>query len=194
MFDQLMPVFGVAVALGADAFSVALGLGITGVTRVLRLRFVLVVAALHVIMPLAGLFIGSAVGGLLGKWATMAGAAVLAFIGILMIRKGFEREKPVKISEARKVLEKENLGRRLDTWPAVLLLGLSVSIDALTVGFSLGTTHVPVAVTVLIMGTVAGMMTALGWISGRYSGGLLGNWAQVCGGVILAVLAVKMLV
>lgn len=188
-------VLAVAVALGADAFSIALGLGLSGAERRFRIRFVLVVGLLHVVMPLIGLVVGAVVGQFLGKWAAIAGALVLAFIGIQMLHKGLERGKEeVMPFDLSRLNRKESWLKGLSSeWGAVLVLGISVSIDALTVGFGLGTVQVPIPVTVATMGTVAGLMTALGWLGSRYLSAVVGQRAQVLGGLILTLLAIKML-
>lgn len=191
MTANLLPVFAVAVALGADAFSVALGLGMTKTSRTFRIRFVLTVAALHVIMPLLGLMVGQAAGTYLGRWATALGALVLAFIGMQMLHKGMQtRNKPEPLET--KPAEKKTNRFEAKGWGGVLLLAVSVSIDALTVGFGLGALHTPIPLTVALTGSIAGLMTALGWLGGRFSGGLLGHRALLFGGVILVVIAIKM--
>ena len=72
-------------------------------------------------------------------------------------------------------------------------MGTSVSIDALTVGFSLGTFKMPVFITVMIMGIIAAIMSLLGFLGGRMFSRLVGSYAQMAGGIVLAVLAVKLL-
>ncbi|MGE5423703.1 MAG: manganese efflux pump, partial [Ignavibacteriales bacterium] len=68
-FNSMISVLAVAVALGADAFSVALGLGLSGVPRSFKIKFVVTVAVFHVIMPLVGLYVGLTAGNLFGRWA-----------------------------------------------------------------------------------------------------------------------------
>lgn len=188
----MLSVFAVAIALGADAFSIALGLGLSGTTRNFKIRFVVVVAVLHVIMPLVGLELGAVAGQFLGKWAAVIGAVVLAFIGLQMLKNGFESEKPVSLREARQKLNKKS-DQSFTGWTALIVLGLSVSIDALTVGFGLGTARVPILYTVITTGFFAGLMTAFGWLGARYFSEVIGRRAQIFGGLILTVLAVKML-
>ncbi|MGI6551221.1 MAG: manganese efflux pump MntP family protein [Syntrophomonadales bacterium] len=192
--NNMIGVFAVAVALGLDAFSVALGLGLSGVSRSYRTRFVGTVAALHVIMPLLGLYLGLAAGSFMGKWAAIVGALVLAFIGFQMIREGLgSYETTAKFGEAREKLFNKRPEVSLGGWSSVLVLGLSVSVDALAVGFGLGTTKVPILYTVITTGIVAGIMTALGWLGGRYFSELIGKRAQAAGGILLILMAIKML-
>lgn len=191
--NDMLAVFAVAIALGADAFSVALGLGLAGVSNLFKKRFVAIVAILHVIMPLLGLELGIVAGTFLGKWASIIGAVVLAFIGIQMIRKGLVKEESFSFQEARGKLFNNNDHKEASGWIGEIILGLSVSIDALTVGFGLGTTKVPIVYTVITTGLVAGAMTALGWLGARFFSEFTGKRAQAFGGVVLTLLAVKML-
>lgn len=184
-FNSMISVLAVAVALGADAFSVALGLGLSGVPRSFKTKFVVTVAVFHVVMPLVGLYVGLTAGNLFGRWAAIIGAIVLAFIGFEMLRKGFEKEEQAN--------QQSKDSRNMTGWGAIAVLALSVSVDALAVGFGLGTARVPIPYTVAIMGTVAGIMTGLGWIAAKYSSELLGRRAQAVGGIILTILAIKML-
>lgn len=193
--NNILSVLAVAVALGADAFSVALGLGLSGVSRNFKVRFVGTVAVFHVIMPLLGLYIGLTAGNILGRWAAIIGAVVLAFIGFQMLRKGLEDEERSNMDGARTKLasQKAEAARGMSGWAAIAVLALSVSVDALAVGFGLGTTQVPIVYTVVTMGSVAGIMTGLGWIGAKYSSEILGRRAQAVGGIILTILAIKML-
>ncbi len=192
--NNMVGVFAVAVALGLDAFSVALGLGLSGASRSFRTRFIGTVAAMHVVMPLLGLYLGLAAGSFLGKWAAIVGALVLAYIGFQMIREGLgSYETTASFGEAREKLFKKGPEVSLGGWLSVLVLGLSVSVDALAVGFGLGTTKVPILYTVMTTGIVAGVMTGLGWLGGRYFSELVGKRAQAAGGILLILMAVKML-
>ncbi len=193
MYEQIVTIILVAVVLGMDAFSLSLCMGLQGVTRKYEAKFISVVAVLHVIMPLVGLSLGVVVGKLLGLWAAWVGALILAYIGLDFLRNGYRELKPQSFSfkANEEVFCAEQSGVN-DSWQAILLLGVSVSIDALTVGFSLGTLQMPVLFTVIIMGFMAGIMTLLGFIGGRVFSRVVGSYAQIIGGIILLVLAVKL--
>lgn len=183
----------VAVALGTDAFSLAAGLGMGGLKKRLAIFFSSIVGLLHVLMPLAGLYLGLFLGRLMGRLAAVVGALVLASMGFLMLWEA--------LSEHR---EKEGFGGRvLRAVPgrgvaqgvtAIVLLAGSVSLDALSVGFGLGALQASLPLTVLIMGGVAGSMTAAGFVLGRRAGHWLGDKAEAMGGLILMGIGFKMLV
>lgn len=192
MLEQWLTILLVAVVLGVDAFSLSMGMGIRGVSDTYERRFSLLVGVFHIIMPLIGLNLGLVAGKFLGIWAGRLGAVILAYIGFDMLRKAYleTREKPVSFSKARMAAEPEAEGE--EGTVSLLLLVTSVSMDALTIGFSLGTVQMPIFYTVCIMGIVAGAMTYAGFKGGRVFSRVVGSYAQFAGGIILLGLAVKM--
>ncbi|QGU00719.1 hypothetical protein SYNTR_2125 [Candidatus Syntrophocurvum alkaliphilum] len=195
MHEQLVTIIIIAVILGADAFSLSLGMGLKGVTRSYEFKFAAIVAAFHVAMPLIGLNLGMVAGNLLGQWAAWIGALILAYIGFDMFRKGFNEIRPqsFKFSEAKSILDVDVKDTK-NNWVGIFILAGSVSVDALTVGFSLGTAQMPIAITVIIMGLVAGIMTILGFRGARIFSRIIGSYAQLIGGIILLALAVMMVI
>ncbi|MEN6324947.1 MAG: manganese efflux pump [Syntrophomonas sp.] len=195
MYEQIITVSIVALVLGMDAFSLALGMGLKGVSRSYERKFSATVAVLHVLMPLLGLKLGLVAGNFLGIWATRLGALVLAWLGTDMCIKAYRDKKTTvfKFSQGREkfgIVDKNYS----EKWAAIAVLAISVSIDALTAGFSLGTLKMPILFTVILTGMVAGSMTLLGFAGGKISGRLLGTYAQILGGVVLIGLAIKFLI
>lgn len=145
-------------------------------------------------VPLIGLNLGLVVGKFLGVWASRLGAVILAYIAVDFIIKGYRESRPrsYTFKEGKSIITQTNDSYR-ENWGNMLLLGISVSIDALTVGFSLGTFKMPIFITVIIMGMVAAIMTLLGFLGGRMFSRLVGSYAQMAGGLVLAALAIKLL-
>jgi len=177
----------VSIALGIDAFSVAIGIGLAGIKRKDFILVSLVVTAFHIFMPLVGLSLGSYLGQIAGPMASTIGALVLLAIGgstiwgsLRGLRDG-EGHGPEK--------------RLVDiTNPiSLVLMAASVSLDALTVGFGLGTLQVHLLLTVLTMGVVAGAMTAGGLQFGKRLNSTFGEKAEIFGGIILILLGIKFL-
>jgi putative Mn2+ efflux pump MntP len=169
-----------AVALGTDAFSMCLGLGMTGVNRRQIIVVSFTVLAFHVIMPLIGWFAGEIVGSLLGRAASIAGALILIYLGAKMVYSAWKGDGDMNNRDA------------LVTTGGMLLLAASVSMDALSVGFSLGTQNVDLPLTVSVIGIVAGIMTGAGLILGRFVGNRVGERAVGFGGVLLVGIGVKL--
>jgi putative Mn2+ efflux pump MntP len=190
---DIMTIILVAIVLGADSFSLALGMALRGVSPHYEYKFSATVGLFHIIMPLIGLNIGLAAGNLLGVWASRVGALVLVGLGVDMLLKGYRSSRPrsYKFSQGKEMM-KDNGNSGQEGWTAILLLATSVSIDALTVGFSLGTFKMPILLTVILMGIIAGSMTLLGFKGGKLFGRLMGSYAQMAGGIVLVLLALKM--
>lgn len=191
MLEQFVTVAIIAVVLGMDAFSLAFGLGLKGVSSRYELKFSSLVALFHVVMPLIGLYTGIVVGRFLGVWAQRLGALVLIYIGVNFLIKGFKDIKPQRYSfkEAAWWQARPEINGVNNIW----LLTASVSMDALAVGFGLGTFQMPLLVTVLTMGSIAGLLTWCGFLGGRLLNRLVGSYAQMIGGLVLIALAVKLL-
>lgn len=174
-----------------DAFSLALGLGLKGVSYRYEFKLCILVALFHVLMPLIGLYLGIVAGRFLGIWAQRLGAVILAYIGVSFLVKGYQEVRPQAYSFH------EGSGIRLPTgaktYGSIWLLSASVSVDALSVGFGLGTFQMPLLLTVLTIGSVAGLMTWLGFLGGRFFSRITGSYAQIAGGLVLIALAGKLL-
>lgn len=169
-----------AMALGTDAFSMCLAIGLTGVRRSQILLISITVLVFHIAMPLSGWYVGELVGNLLGNVAAVIGASILIFLGVRMLRDVIKKdsENPPRIMV-------------INTW-GLLLLAASVSMDALSVGFTLGTQKVNLMLAVGVFGLVAGIMTFGGLCLGRLLGRVAGERAQLVGGLILVGIGIKL--
>jgi len=169
-----------AVALGTDAFSLCVGIGLAGVNRRQITLISVTVLLFHILMPLTGWVVGEFAGSMLGRAASIIGSLILVYLGMRMVwstwRNGGEPEPNVV---------------RFSFW-GLILLGASVSLDALSVGFPLGTPQVNLLLTAGIIGIVAGAMTAGGLVFGRFLGSWVGEKAQFLGGLILVGIGVKL--
>ena len=186
-------IVAVAVALGTDAFSLALAIGLVGIRKRLILRLSVVVALFHIFMPLGGLVIGQTLGQMLGRLARTVGALVLIWLGGRMLYTAYRpAAQCFTFAEARRMLGRNRLpaGVSLHGW-GLYALALSVSLDALSVGFSLGTVEAQVGLTVLVIGCVAGVMTGSGLLLGRSVGFWLGKRAEILGGLALALIGMR---
>lgn len=185
----------VAIALGADAFSLSLAIGLTGIRKSLALHLSLVVAVFHVVMPLCGMRLGQALGSILGGYASGIGAFVLIGLGGRMLYQVYR--PPIQhfpLGEARKALFQNNITTSSPyNGLGIYMLAASVSLDALSVGVSLGTIGTDLFITVLIIGATAGLMTGIGLILGSMMGTRLGDKAELLGGLALLLIGVKLL-
>ncbi len=114
--------------LALDTFALAAALGMAGLESRDRLRVTLVFTAFEAGMPIAGMLIGSVAGAFLGAWAGYGGIAFLFVAGLLLLRPG--KEESDETGRLRLLAHARGL--------AILDLGLSISVDELTVGLSAG--------------------------------------------------------
>ncbi|GBF35651.1 hypothetical protein DCCM_4780 [Desulfocucumis palustris] len=169
-----------AVALGSDAFSMCLAIGITGVGKRQMFLISFTVLIFHIIMPLAGWYVGELAGRYIGNAAAIVGASILIFLGVKMLRDVIKKDP----ENAPKIA-------LVNTW-GLLLLAASVSMDALSVGFTLGTQKVNLIMAAGVFGLVAGLMTFGGLGLGRLLGRVAGERAQLAGGLILIGIGIKL--
>jgi len=193
---NLVWVVAVATALGADAFSLALAIGLAGIRKSMMVRLSLVIAVFHVFMPLGGMVLGQALGTILGQFAGLIGASVLIVLGGRMLYKVYRpTTETFSFGEAREAIFYKNLSNNSSlNGYGIYILAASVSLDALSVGFTLGTIRSDIFMTVMIMGLIAGLMTGMGLILGRIMGTRLGDKAELLGGLALFLIGIKLLV
>ncbi|WP_025696642.1 manganese efflux pump MntP family protein [Paenibacillus forsythiae] len=173
-WGQIVTIAIMALALGMDAFSLGVGIGMRGIRLLHVLQMSLLVAFFHVLMPLLGLVAGSYIGHLLGRVAGIAAGALLVALGGHMVLGSFRTG--------------ENGGMRsVDhrTLWGMLLISLSVSIDSFSVGVSLGVFVSNVLLTVLAFGACGGLMSISGLLLGRRVSRGLGEYGEALGGAIL---------
>lgn len=168
-----------AVALGSDAFSVCLGLGLAAGPRTWKTGlFVLTVAALHVVLPLAGWYLGRSLSLILARYTVYVGAAVLLLLGCRLLGQALgPREAPPSLPAGP---------------VALFLLAVSVSLDSLPAGLVLSSRSYSLVPALALIGLTAGLMTALGFLAGRRLGLAAGPRAQALGGLVLVLLGVKL--
>ena len=136
---QLLISAGLLLPLALDTFALAAALGLAGLERRDRLRVALVFMVFEAGMPIAGVLVGRAAGSLIGGWAGYGGIAFLLVAGFLLLRPGHgeddERRRLRLLAHARGL--------------AIIDLGLSISVDELTVGLSAGLLGLSIALTVI---------------------------------------------
>ncbi|MDQ2806133.1 MAG: manganese efflux pump MntP family protein [Chloroflexota bacterium] len=172
-------------ALGLDTLAVALGLGLGGLPRSRWVRVGLVFALFEGGMPVVGLLIGGSLSTMLGDVAGIAAGLILIGLGGLSIREALGEADDAADEAAARVARA--LDRRL------LLTGLTVSLDELAVGFSLGVLRVPLGPALGYIALQAFALTALGLALGSRLGARLGPRAELASGAVLALLGLALL-
>jgi len=178
MAGEIVTIFIMAAALGMDAFSVGLGMGMYN----LRLRKIfqigITIGIFHVWMPLVGLLAGKFLSVTFGSVATLCGGLLLLLLGLQMIWSSFKQESD-------KVITPAGFG--------LILFALSVSLDSFSVGLSLGIFGAKTVLVLLCFGVAATVQTWAGLLLGRKVQGWIGAYSEALGGAILLAFGCKLL-
>jgi putative Mn2+ efflux pump MntP len=166
--------------LSLDTFAVAAALGIAQLPANRRLRISLLFTAFEAGMPMVGLLVGAAAGAALGTGADYLAIAGLIGLGGYML---FSRDNDDKRTD---LLTKTQ-------GPAMLSLGLAISLDELAIGFSLGLLRVPLLPAIVLIATQAFIATQLGLRLGARVGERFRENAERVAGVALIVLGLGLL-
>ncbi|MBM7652705.1 manganese efflux pump MntP [Neobacillus cucumis] len=178
MIGELITLIIMALALGMDAFSVGLGMGMYNL-RLKRIFYIgLTIGLFHVLMPLLGLLAGKFLSEKFGTFATIIGGLLLIVLGVQMILSTLKKEESKAITPA-------GFG--------LLLFGLSVSLDSFSVGLTLGIYGAKTFMVLFCFGIVAAVQTWAGLLLGRKVQGWLGTYSEALGGTILLGFGLKLL-
>lgn len=175
----------VGLAMDATAVSAARGCAAGAV----RTRDVLRVAALfggfQALMPGIGWFVGESLGSAVSAWDHWIAFGLLGAIGGKMLweaRGGADRTSPVPSAEAD-----------LFATRVLVLLAIATSIDALAAGITLPMLGAPLLFSLVSIGVITAVLSALGMLLGQRFGGMLGRRLDVFGGLVLVGLGTKIL-
>jgi len=172
----------IAIGLGMDAFSVAVGVGASLGTvswgAVFRLSFCF--GLFQFLMPVAGWVAGVPVANIIAGYDRWIAFGLLSLVGGKMIIELFTGEANVHTADPTKGL-------------TVMILSLATSIDALAVGFSFALLQIPVIYPSIVIGIVAFIMTMCGILFGEKLGVIFGKRLGALGGLLLIGIGVKIL-
>ena len=182
---DIKDVFIVGIALAMDALGVTLSIGLSkGVSRRRKIGFILSFAFFQFLFFLIG-----GVGGFLFETYITAipnliGGIAIGIVGILMIKEGIEND-----AKEEGLLVKNYM---------FLVLGVSVSIDALVIGFTSFKEGVKYGI-IILDSTLSGLITLIICTTGFYicryirKIDFISRYADFFGGIILIVFALEMI-
>jgi putative Mn2+ efflux pump MntP len=175
----LLKMFVLVLSLGIDTLLISTSLGVIKTKG--KLKIAVVFACAEAIMPLIGLFIGKGAGQLIGNWASLIGGLLLIGVAIWLIF--FEDEDE----------DEEKLERNLIGW-TLIMTALSISLDELAVGFSIGLVGVPVALTIFLIALQAFFFTFMGLTFGSKFKPYMGEWSEKIAGIVLGLLGLWIII
>ncbi len=141
-----------------------------------RLRVTVLFTAFEALMPLVGVAAGVLVGEVVHGWARWIAAAILVGAGLLMLFGRDDERSVARLAGSSGWLQ--------------LVLGLSISIDEVAIGFSLGLLGLPVWLVCIVTGAQALVACQVGLRIGHAIGEGLREGAERAAGVALVGLAV----
>lgn len=178
MVGEIVTLSIMAFALGMDAFSVGLGMGMFNLHLRQIFKIGITIGLFHVWMPLLGMMAGRFLSDQFGAFAGYAGGVLLLVLGVQMIWSSFK-------SDEGSAMTPVGFG--------LFIFALSVSLDSFSVGLTLGIYKAKAIAVLICFGIAATILTWAGLILGRKVQGLLGQYSEALGGSILMAFGIKLL-
>lgn len=176
--------FLIALALSLDAFGVALAIGFSNNINIKnKLIFILSFGFFQFLFS----FLGSYIGILFNKYITsvpeIIGGALIIIVGSMMLKEGFEKKKNESI-----LIKPEMF----------VILGVSVSIDAAVIGFTIFNSianNLIILKYTLFIGIVTLIMSSVAFLIAKILKRIevLSEYADYVGGAILILFGLKMI-
>jgi putative Mn2+ efflux pump MntP len=179
MLDILL----ISFSLAMDCFAVSIAAGsTTNKPKILdSLKIGLFFGLFQALMPLIGWFIGFSFKEIIENIDHWIAFLLLAAIGIKMLYEAFKNKDNRKKNDITRM-------------PVLLILSVATSIDALVVGISLPLLNVPLYLAIILIGSFAFLFSVTGYFLGRKIGKVIGNKAEILGGLILIGIGIKILI
>lgn len=179
---SVLEILSLAIALSIDAFAVTLSASATGTVTDGRAAFRLWFhfGLFQFLMPVLGWTAGLALAPVIAAVDHWVAFALLVAVGLRMIQGAFRDAEEADTRDPSRGL-------------TLMALAVATSIDALAVGLSMALLDTAILWPSLVIGTVTGSVCALAVYLGRRFHTHLGSKAEIAGGVILVVIAFRIL-
>ena len=158
-----------AFVLSLDSFRVSLGLGALRMTVMRRVQLIASFGLCDALAPLVGLLVGKSIVSYVGGWSEHLGPLLLCGYGAYVIYVA-RRSTEEGVEESRWI---------------ILGLPLTLSLDNLVAGASLGLIGFRVLISIAIIGSMSSLMSALGMMLARTAVNWLRVKTELFAGVVL---------
>lgn len=169
----MLSIFLIGVALSMDAFSIALSIGTTHLSKNRFILIPIVVSIMHFVMPLIGLFLGNQILSVININPKIIMTIILLYLAFLMY-KDRDNDKVTKINSLL----------------SIFLYALSVSLDSFSVGIGLKALTDKIIIPPIIFSLCAGTITYMGLILGKYSQKVWKEKASLIGIILLILISI----
>ena len=162
-----------------------LGLALSAESRRRLLLMPLFFGVFQGLMPLLGYYLGGVAADLIERYAGIVTLVILGIIGGNMVREGMEALiAPQEDTETPEAPPRLTLG-------ILVFQAIATAIDAFAVGVSLRAQAVDIVSASLIICCTTALCCVVGLAIGRRLGRLLGDRAEVVGGIVLICIGLK---
>ena len=178
-----LTLIALVVPLGLDTFAVAAALGMGGLARRDRIRVTVLFTFFEMSMPIVGIVLGAVAGTVAGRAADYVAIAILIALGIVMLwPRRDDRDDPARVGLLARTRGLAAIG-----------LGVSISLDELAIGFTVGLLRFPVVLVIALIGTQTLIVTQAGLRLGSSLGDAVRERAEQLAGVVVLVLGLVLL-
>ena len=190
----LLEILMLGMALATDAFSVTISNTFAfddhRVSRLMRMP--LFFGLFQFGMPLAGYFVGGIAAELIEKYAGMVSLVILGFIGSNMLYSGYKALKEDASEEDEEEAQQEaQQGATTLSYGKLVFQAVATAIDAFAVGVSFRAHSVDILVASTLFGVITAILCTIALFIGKKLGSLLGDRAEMVGGVVLILIGLK---
>lgn len=177
---SLAELFILAIGLSMDAFAISVckGLSLGKINKKHMFTAGAWFGSFQAFMPIIGYFMGSFFADMITSFSHWIAFILLVIIGGGMIKSVFEKDEELDASM---------------TISSMLVLAVATSIDALAVGVSFAFLKVNIFIAVTFIGIITFICSALGVKMGSLFGMKYKEKAELCGGIILIIIGLKIL-
>jgi putative Mn2+ efflux pump MntP len=185
MTDYPLLLLALIIPLTLDTFVLSSALSLAGLPKKRRLKVSLTLAGFEAVMPAVGVLIGRGLGDIVGHYAGYTAAVIIGIAGVILL---LPTDKRTKHRRRKKLLARTQ-------GIAIIDLGLSISLDELAIGISLGLLGIPLLLAMVLIGVQAFISAQLGlWLGGRLSDSLRHRAEQLTGLILLVTACVLVVI
>ena len=190
----LLEILMMGVALATDAFSVTISNTFAfddhRFSRLMRMP--LFFGLFQFGMPLAGYFVGGIAAELIEKYAGIVSLVILGFIGLNMLYSGYKALKEDASEEDEEEAQQDaQQGATTLSYGKLVFQAVATAIDAFAVGVSFRAHSVDILVASALFGIITAILCTIALFIGKKLGSLLGDRAEMVGGVVLILIGLK---
>lgn len=190
----LLEILMLGVALATDAFSVTISNTFAfddhRFSRLMRMP--LFFGLFQFGMPLAGYFVGGIAAELIEKYAGIVSLVILGFIGLNMLYSGYKALKEDASEEDEEEAQQDaQQGATTLSYGKLVFQAVATAIDAFAVGVSFRAHSVDILVASVLFGIITAILCTIALFIGKKLGSLLGDRAEMVGGVVLILIGLK---